>query len=210
MVEMTVTLMMMTIIRLMGIRMELTMDCTLRTPPISIQCLNAYCLNWICIFLYFIYDIGIEAESAFNEQHPSSLFILSGNIVQILKKCSPVLTADIATFYAHILAPYSLQIRYQYLNDTAKWRTVPMVKYSTDGIQNDYNFVGRVQFEEMFDRIQSTLTPIDHEEEDVDPDDLGVDDDDDLMATIPTKYDSDLTFEVMVSRHRGDGDYDDG
>ena len=157
-------------------------------------------------FLYFIYDIGIEAESAFNEQHPSSLFILSGNIVQILKKCSPVLHSDISTFYAEILAPYSLQIRYRYLNDATKWRTVPMVKYLDDGIQNDYNFVGRVQFEEMLDRHPSTGLPVKSasyrkysDDEDVDPDEHSEDDAEDVMSSVPTKYDSDLTYEVIVN-----------
>ena len=31
-----------------------------------------------------------------------------------------------------------------------------MVKYATDGIHNDYNFVGRIQYEEMYDNYKSS------------------------------------------------------
>jgi len=93
-----------------------------------------------------------------------------------------------------------------------------MLKYSTDGVQNDYNFVGRVQFEEMFDRIQSapnttsTTEPTvsvpsagmegdgddgdgEGDREEVDPDDIGGDDDGDIVGT---EYDSDLSYELVL------------
>eukprot|EP01083_Nonionella_stella_P273371 927274_1 len=101
--------------------------------------------------LYFIYDIGLDNCSALSEQHPSQLFMLSGNMSQILRKCSPVLHVDIASFEREILLPHEVSIRYSYLNCSDECNTVDMTKYSLqDGIRNDYNFVGRIQYEEMF------------------------------------------------------------
>ncbi len=37
--------------------------------------------------LYFIYDIGLDIRHALSEQHPSQIFLLSGNMSQILNKC---------------------------------------------------------------------------------------------------------------------------
>eukprot|EP01083_Nonionella_stella_P266539 901536_1 len=106
-------------------------------------------LKFCC--LYFIYDIGLDNCSALSEQHPSQLFMLSGNMSQILRKCSPVLHGDIDLFYGEILSPHELSIRYSYLNCSGECNTIDMTKYSLcDGIRNDYSFVGRIQYEEMF------------------------------------------------------------
>jgi len=100
-------------------------------------------------YLYFIYDIGLDNCHAFSELHPSSMFLLSGNITQILRKCSPVLNEDIGRFFRQIVLPHHLKIRYKYLNRKDDCNIVSMVKYASDGLHNDYNFVGRIQHEEM-------------------------------------------------------------
>ena len=136
-------------------------------------------------FLYFIYDIGLDNANAFSELHPSSLFVLSGNISQILRKCSPILNVDIHSFMQQILYPYHLKIRYKYLNtqsDASEWNIVDMIKYASDGMFNDYNFVARIQYEQMY-KNETKIKFID-----IDADDI-LDDD---------AFDEGLEYELIV------------
>ena len=66
-----------------------------------------------------------------------------------------------------------------------------MIKYATDGIHNDYNFVGRIQYEEMYDKSEVVTV------ESMQALDLDIDKEQTEEDMIE-KYEENLIYEIIV------------